>query len=282
MKNQVIYIGGKKVADINGIFPRGFFYGDGVFETMRWRGFRPVFLEKHIKRILHGAAVLEIPISDGGEITGEIIKSAENSGFPDCVVKICLVSGGLPAPFFAKPDSFQIIISVTEFSDNFSVKPLKIIFLQNGYSRRYSPLSGIKSLNYLENILSMREAEKRGFDDALLPDADAAPVETTCRNIFFGHGTDIFTPPPDCGILPGITREILIDIASKAGFSVSELSLQEREIARMEFVFATNSVSGIVPVENIQFQDLTLDFSTSVHTSYLCLKNLLYQAFMWY
>jgi len=281
VKNQIIYIDGEKVADINGILPRGFFYGDGVFETMRWKGFSPVFLEKHIKRILHGAAVLAIPAPDSEKIKRAIIKSAGNSRFSDCAVKICLVSGGSPTPFFAKADSFQTVISLTEISDGLSDKPLKIIFLKNGYSRYYSFLSGVKSLNYLENILLMREARKSGFDDALLPDACGATAETTCRNIFFGRGEHLFTPPPECGILPGITREILIDIASTNGFSVSETALQPEELPQMEFVFVTNSLSGILPVESIQFQDLTLKFSTSVHDSYICLKTLLYQAFMW-
>ncbi|QMU55759.1 MAG: hypothetical protein GKS04_00930 [Candidatus Mycalebacterium zealandia] len=279
MKNQRIYIEKKQVPDINGIFPRGFFYGDGVFETMRWKKSSPVFLQKHIERITHGALILKMPAPDGKKIVEEINECVEKSGFSDCAVKVCLVSGGSFAPFFSVPDDFQTVISISEITDNPADISLKIVF--NGYSRSSSPVAGIKSLNYLGNVVAMREARESGFDDALFSSADGCVSETTCRNIFWGEKNELFTPSTDCGILPGITRGVLMDIAARNGFSVSESRLNPGDLAQAGFVFATNSVSGITPVEKISLQDLTLNFSTSVDNSYKQLTALLLKAFQW-
>lgn len=279
MKNQHFYIEGKQVPDINGIFPRGFFYGDGVFETMRWKNSAPVFLEKHIERITCSALMLKMPSLDGGKIIKEITECVEKSGFSDCVVKVCIISGGFSVPFFSEPDCFQTVVSITEITEDPADVFLKIIF--SGYTRNNSPITGIKSLNYLENVVAMREARKKGFDDALFVSQNGHVAETTCRNIFWGRKSGLFTPPADCGILPGITRGVLMDIAVRDGFSVTESRLFPENLVRADFVFATNSVSGIIPVEKIQLQDLTLNFSTSVENSYNRLKALLYEVFEW-
>ena len=160
--------------------------------------------------------------------------------------------------FFSEPDDFQTVISISEITDDLADISLKIVF--NGYSRNSSPIAGIKSLNYLENVVAMREARENGFDDALFSSPDGCVAETTCRNIFWGQKNGLFTPPADCGILPGITRGVLMDIAARNGFSVSESRLRPEDLAQADFVFATNSVSGINPVEKISFQDLTLNF----------------------
>ncbi len=281
MKNQRVYIKGKEISDIGGISLKGIFYGDGVFETMRWKGSCPVCLKKHIKRILHGASVLQIPEPDGEKITEEIFEAVQKSEFQDCAVKLCVVAGGSCTPFFAEPDSFQTIISVTEISEQLLKQNLKIICSGMEYSRNYSPLSGIKSLNYLENVLAMRAAKKRHFDDTLFLTPDGFVTETTCRNIFWGKDGDIFTPPLGCGILPGITRETLIEIASENGFAVSQRLFRPEDMMQADFVFATNSLEGMTLVEKLKIQDMTLTFSTSVQNSYKILKSLLYQYFKW-
>ncbi|WP_462137220.1 aminotransferase class IV [Candidatus Mycalebacterium sp.] len=81
MKNQRIYIKRKQVSDINGIFPRGVFYGDGVFETMRWKQSPPVFLQKHIERITRGALTLKMPAPDGKKIIKEIKECVKKKRF---------------------------------------------------------------------------------------------------------------------------------------------------------------------------------------------------------
>lgn len=281
MTKQRLYTGGKEIKNIESIFPRAVFYGDGVFETMRWKGAPPVFISRHIDRLLRAAAFLEIPSPPPEAVKAEITGAVEKSGFADCAVKICLISGAPPSPFFEKPSFSQILVSVTEITDDLSGVPLKIIFSKKGYSRNSSPLSAIKTLNYLENVAAMREAGDAGFDDALLRGEDGCVAETTCRNIFWGKNGEIFTPPEHCGILPGITRGFLMEKARESGFQVSELMIQPEDMSHADFVFATNSLSGIRPVDKIQLQDLTLTFSTSVNKRYAEIKNIVLQALNW-
>ncbi len=281
MDNQHIYIEGKKIADIKEIPPRGIFYGEGVFETMRWKERPPVFLDRHINRLLRGVSFLKMPEPDGEKIITEITQAVKKTGFADCAVKVCVVSGGSSAPFFVKPDSFKTIISVRKISRDLSRQDIKIVCHRERYSRGNSPLSKIKSLNYLENIIAMRDARERGFDDALFLDTKGFVSETSCRNIFWGTGRQIKTPSSDCGLLPGITRGVLMEVARQNGFTVSETACPPEEIAQSDFVFVTNSLEGIVRVDKIEVQDLTLTFNTSDVDSYLNLKTLLYQALQW-
>lgn len=281
MSEQRIYIAGKEIAHAEEIFPRGIFYGDGVFETMRWKGSPPVFLKRHIDRILYGASVLQIPKPDAGEIIAEIKEAVEKTGFADCAVKICLVSAGRCSPFFAKPDSFQTVVSVRKMFEKPPHKSIKIVCREEPYSRGDSPLRRIKSLNYLENIVAMRDAREKGFDDAFFLGRRGFVAETTYCNIFWGKDRNISTPSLDCGALPGITRSVLAEVGRQNGFAVSEVRCPPEQMAQADFVFVTNSLMGITPVEKVQLQDLTLIFNSANNDSYMDLKNLLYQALMW-
>ncbi len=226
--------------------------------------------------------MLQIPEPDGKKIVAEIAEAVEKTGFVDCAVKVCVVSGGDCAQFFAKPDSFQAVISVREITE----KPprqngIKIICPENRYLRNSSALSGIKSLNYLENIVAMREARRSGFDDALFLDSNGFVAETSCCNIFWGSGNRISTPSLCCGVLPGITRGVLMDLGRQNDFTMSEECRPPRSMKRADFAFVTNSLMGITPVDKIQVQDLTLTFETSYTDSYVKLKSLLYQSLIW-
>lgn len=281
MNNQRIYFQEKDVTDMPEFLPRAVFYGDGVFETMRWKGSQPVFLDRHIERISRASAAIGIKSPYQEKIINEIENAVEKSGFYDCAVKVCIVSDASPSPFFASPESCRTVVSVTQIESGTENRPIKILLLDDGHIRTASPLSAVKSLNYLENIIAMREAIKKGFDDALLCSREGNIAETTCRNIFWGNGRNLFTPPEDCGILPGITRSVLLEKASDAGFLVTESLAKPADMAEAGFIFTTNSVSGINPVDEISCQDLTLEFSTSTNPSYMEIKTLLFQALKW-
>lgn len=281
MSSQHIYSGKKEITGKGEFFPRAVFFGDGVFETMRWKNSPPVFLNNHLDRISRGAAILEITPPSYEKITDEIADAVKQSGFADCVVKVCVISDADAVPFFARADGCRMVVSVTSIEKGTEKLPLKLTVADGAYARYAHPLSSIKSLNYLENVIAMRNAAKHGFDDALFLSSDGFVTETACRNIFWGKGSEIFTPPENCGILAGITRGILIATARVEGFSVSERSAKLTDLTDTEFVFTTNSVSGINPVEKILHQDLTLTFSTQLNRTYDKIKTLLFQALNW-
>lgn len=281
MNDQRIYFQERDLTGVPEFFPRAVFYGDGVFETMRWKGSAPVFLNRHIDRISRAASAVGIAPPSPENITREINNAVRKSGFSDCAVKVCVISDAPPSPFFAPPDGSHTIISVRQIKNGAENSSVKLLLSDIWRTRPDSPLSAVKSLNYLENVIAMREAAKKGFDDALLCSPDGNIAETTCRNIFWGSGRDLFTPPEDCGILPGITRGVLMEKAADAGFSVAEPHVKPSTAANAEFAFVTNSVSGINPVEKMQYQGLTREFSTATHPSYVEIKTLLFQAFKW-
>ena len=96
MNNRRVYFRRKDISGVPEFFPRAVFYGDGVFETMRWKGFPPVFLSRHIKRISRASAVIGIEFPCPEKIVREIKTAVHKSGFSDCAVKLCVVSDAPP------------------------------------------------------------------------------------------------------------------------------------------------------------------------------------------
>jgi branched-chain amino acid aminotransferase len=114
-----------------------------------------------------------------------------------------------------------------------------------------SPHSGLKTLNYLSNILARMEAQRAGADDALMLNTRREVAETAVSNIFMVKGRDLITPSADSGILPGITREIVLNLADRAGLRHIERHLKPDELKKAKEVFLTNTLMEVMPVAKI-------------------------------
>lgn len=228
---------------------RGFLLGDGLFETLRIYSGRALFLEEHWKRLVSSADFLEIsvPISvDQAEnIIDELVQKNQLCG-KNASARITLTRGsaprGISIPSHNEP-SLLITVHPLKLEEESSTAIISTI-LRN----ERSPLSKIKSLNYLDNILARREAEKAGVNEALLLNTQAKLSEASTANIFMVKDGIIFTPPIEDGALPGITRQIVLDLSKKLGLLVKINSINARELEMMEEVFLTNSLIGIRPL----------------------------------
>jgi branched-chain amino acid aminotransferase len=112
----------------------------------------------------------------------------------------------------------------------------------------HSPLSRLKTLSYLENILAAREATAAGFDDALMLNTAGYVACTSIGNVFLEIAGELVTPDLQDGILPGITRSLVITLARSAGIKVREVQIQPSDIATASAMFVTNSLRFIRPV----------------------------------
>ena len=115
----------------------------------------------------------------------------------------------------------------------------------------YSPLSGVKSLNFLNYILARIRAQDEGFDEAILMNTKGHIAEAATSNIFLVKDGKLVTPSLDSGLLPGITRKAVIRIAEKLGIGVSERQICRKELPGSDEIFLTNSLSEILPVVKI-------------------------------
>ena len=251
---------------------RSLFYGEGVFETTRWNGKQPLYLKNHLKRLKKGADYLSIPYPGDDNIITQAVDAYKESNIKDAYLKICLLSEG-SSQFFDEPESSSILIYVKE---NIESKYSVSLCISDYKRNQNSQLLQIKSFNYIESILVKREALKKGYDDAIILNTKDEITETSCNNIFWVRGKSIFTPSPSCGLLPGVTRDIVINMASELGYDVNERKYKLPYLLNCDFAFMTNSLNGILYVNKINYQDFT-----PMAEDYHKFKNLLYSKLGW-
>lgn len=234
---------------------RSLFYGEGLFETFRWPGSPPVFLEKHIDRIKRGSEFLNIPFLGEQNMKNAVEDAVNKSGVKDAYVKLCILCAG-PLKFYQRADEGWVLVVVREYEP-----PKEYVRAHVVPSKRISssPLSRIKSINYLENVLARREAERMGYDEAIFLNERGEVAEGSSTNIFWVKRGVLHTPALECGLLPGITREALISLAPELGLEVKEGKFNLNEILTSQGAFFTNSLIGITAITEIDKAELTVD-----------------------
>ncbi len=267
---EYIFVNGNLSEKI--LFPRALFYGDGVFETFRYKGTLPVYLDKHFQRLKESAELFDIPYPDEDLLKETIAASVAQTEIQDAYVKLCLVSEG-ETLFYSKPEKSSVLIVVKkhiETKNEFSLCVSKFKRNQN------SPLNTVKSFNYMENILARREVIEKGFDDCVFLNINDEIVETSSSNIFWVRGTSIFTPSLNCGLLSGITRDIVLDIAPELGYEINERKFKLPYLLNSDFTFLTNASAGITFVKKINNQVMP-----EITDDYLQFKEKLFQKLGW-
>lgn len=219
---------------------RALFFGEGLFETFRYRFKMPVFINKHYYRMERGAEVLGIPFIEREKFIVLVEKAVTCSGIRDAYVKVCLLSrGGLDYYDSASEGDIAIVVKAYE-SRNGVVKACISEFQRSSDS----PARGLKSLNYLENIIAKRAAQKRCYDEAVFLNERGEVAEGSASNIFWVQGDTLYTPSLDCGILPGTTRELLLNSVNQLGLRVEEGRYSLECVGGSRFAFMTSSLAG--------------------------------------
>ncbi|UTY60873.1 aminotransferase class IV [Massilia sp. erpn] len=215
---------------------RGFTLGDGLFETLSVSNGEPCFLDRHLKRLRAGCDFLGIPLllSDA-VLLDAIFQLLHSKALLEAVVRITLTRGpaprGILPPLNPKP---TLIISAEPRS---VLGPAEAIVATVTRRNEHSPLSRIKSINYLDNILARREAANKGANEALLMNSAGALAEASTANLFACINGLLCTPPIDNGALPGIMRNLIIE-----HFRVSERSIGVADLIGADYAFLSNSL----------------------------------------
>jgi len=260
MTEQMIYYNGKLLKESEAClspFNRGFSFGDGVFETFRVYSGKLFRLENHIKRLFEGLDQLGIERdADSALIENAVQGLINKNSLNDASIKITAFreeSPGLdPAP------GLKACYLIT--SSSFDLKRKKkcekgisacIVAVRRNQS---SPHVFIKSLNYLENIFGRREAQEKGYDEAIFLNILGHVAEGSISNIFVVKDSILFTPSLETGILNGVTRDVVIEIVADLGIECCEKLLKKDDLLMADEVFMTNSLMEIIPVREINGQ----------------------------
>ncbi|AHV95009.1 aminotransferase class IV [Paenibacillus sabinae] len=237
----------------------GFLYGIGLFETFRTYGGKPFLLERHLERMAEGCRQLGIPFEpDIDGLTEWTLKLMERNGLQEAYIRYTITAGedvlGLPAGDYTHPNQvlFAKALPPRPAELDTNGKELQLLKL-----RRNTPEGKVrfKSLHYMNNILAKREltlypSAARGAEGLMLT-ARGEVAEGIVSNVFFVKGGRLFTPDESAGILPGITREMVMELAESEGLKV-ETGLYPWEMLSMaDEVFLTNSIQELVPVTTL-------------------------------
>lgn len=237
----------------------GFLYGYGLFETMRARSGRIFRLDKHLARLSRSAKFLGIELESTANLEKALYDTLQANNLSDARIRLTL-SGGegepVPDPLAPRtPTLFIIARSYTPYPRQVYERGFKAIV---SYIRRntHSPASVIKSLNYLDNLLARREARLAGADEAILLNEQGFLAEASTSNIFLISDNTLLTPSQDSGILPGIAREVVQELAPSLGIETVERKISPEELLQADEAFLTNSLIEIMPLTQVGGQNL--------------------------
>lgn len=237
------------------VFDRGLLYGDGLFETMRSYNKEVLALEGHLDRLYNSASVIGMKIDiDRKYLKYIIYKLLKINRLKDAYIRLAITRGkgrvGLDATTARDQSVIIIVKKFKPYPDKFYKKGIS---LYTSYIRRNerSDLSRVKSLNYLNNILARMEAQRKDATDALLLNTKDEVAESAVSNIFMVKGKDLITPSLDSGILPGITREIVLSLSDRLGLKPIQRRMTLAELKSADEVFLTNTLMEIMPVVRI-------------------------------
>lgn len=251
-----VYISGKlyEKADAKiSVFDHGLLYGDGVFEGIRVYSGRIFRLEQHVDRLYASAKAihLQIPMTRE-EMARAITETTEGNQLRDGYIRVVVTRGagslGLDPRRTTDPQIIIIADTISLYPEELYEHGLKIITAATIRSHPNTVNPRVKSLNYLNNIMAKIEGTNAGCLEALMLNHKGDVAECTGDNIFMIREGEIHTPSTDSGILEGITREAVIELAREAGYTVVERTMDRYDVYNADECFLTGTAAELIPV----------------------------------
>lgn len=254
--NLLIYLDGKLVPEPQAkvsVFDHGFLYGDGVFEGIRAYHGRVFRLQEHIDRLYRSAKAiaLEVPVSRE-EMERLVVSTVKANNLRDAYIRLIVSRGkgdlGLDPRKCPKPSIVCIAGKIDLYPMELYEKGMEIITVTTRRNRPDALNPNIKSLNYLNNIIAKIEVTQAGKCEGLMLNAEGFVAEGTGDNIFIYTHSELRTPPAYAGILEGITRGVVFELAAKTGLTVKEQEMTLLDVYGAEECFLTGTGAEIIPV----------------------------------
>jgi branched-chain amino acid aminotransferase len=255
---MIVYLNGNWIPQEQAHIPitdRGFLFGDGVFETARLHQGKYFRLGQHLQRLQESAETLKLPAPPSIELTELAHEIARRNRLDEASLRITLTRGsggsGLKTHGTGRP---TLIVSLAPLANDWRDKASAGWSLITARTLRPAPESvpaQLKALGRVYAILASLEAEAAGADDALLLTSDRKIAEGPAWNFFWRTGHTVRTAALEGGVLEGVTRSIIIDLARAAGYQVEEGLWPRSELDRADEAFATMTSQGVVPIRSI-------------------------------
>ena len=238
------------------VFDHGLLYGDGVFEGIRAYAGRIFRLDAHIDRLFGSAKgiCLEIPLAKPDMAT-MVAAAFAKSAMRDAYLRLVVTRGvgdlGLDPRKCPKPSIICIVDTIRLWPQECYERGLVCLTAATPISHKESLSPRIKSLNYLAHILAKIEGIAANVDEVVMLDSAGFVAEASGMNLFAVLNHTLRTPPPYSGILRGVTRDAVIELARDAGYAVEELPLNRYDLYTADEVFLTGTAAEVVGVSRL-------------------------------
>ena len=238
------------------VFDHGLLYGDGVFEGLRSYSGRVFRLSDHLDRLWASARAicLEIPMSRE-RLSQAVLDTLAANKLEDGYIRLIVTRGagtlGLDPNRCHDPQIIIIADTISLYPKEFYEQGLRIVTAATQRIQTAALSPRIKSLNYLNNIMAKLEGLQAGCVEALMLNHKGEVAECTGDNIFVVRGKRMLTPPPDAGILEGITRSAVMELALKQGIDCREATLTRHDLYTADECFLTGTAAEVIPVVEI-------------------------------
>ncbi|MDR0870454.1 MAG: branched-chain-amino-acid transaminase [Planctomycetaceae bacterium] len=251
-----IYISGQYFSKENAavsVFDHGFLYGDGIFEGMRAYSGKVFRHREHLQRLWESARsiFLQIPLTPE-EMENAVNETLRVNGLKDAYIRLIVTRGagtlGLDADLCKNPQVIIIADKLSLYPREFYEKGLEIVTASTTRTNPGMLSPQVKSLNYLNNIMAKIEGHLVGSVEVLLLNSKGEVAEASGDNIFIWKRGVLHTPPSDAGILEGITRRVVLEIAAELGIKTKEAAMTRHDIYTADECFLTGSAAELIPV----------------------------------
>ena len=238
------------------VFDHGLLYGDGVFEGLRFYQGKTFMLDAHLERLQASAAAIGLELPYGRQriaaaIAELVARYPAEDGYLRLVVTRGAGSLGIDPRKCARPVMFIIADSLSVMDATRSEQGISLHIAETRRTPAVCLDPAVKSLNYLNNILARMEANRAGCDEALMLNLEGHVSEGSVDNIFIVKHGDLLTPPLADGMLAGITRAVVIELAGELGYPCHERSLSVDDLYAAEECFLTGTGAELIPVRRL-------------------------------
>jgi branched-chain amino acid aminotransferase len=238
------------------VYDHGLLYGDGVFEGVRVYGGKVFRLEEHLDRLYDSAKAIWLTIPmEKKELASITREAASRSGIAEAYIRHVVTRGvgdlGLDPRKCPTPSIIIIVDTIKLWPEQVYETGLNVITAGTPIPQREALSPRVKSLNYLAHIMAKVEGIHAGADEVLMLDSSGVVAEGSGQNVFVVKKGRISTPPAYAGILKGVTRDVVMQLAFEAGYPVEETMLNRYDVYTADEAFFTGTASEIVGIRQL-------------------------------
>jgi branched-chain amino acid aminotransferase len=258
---MLVFLNGQflpKAQAVVSISDRGFLLGDGLFETIRVVGGKPFRFAQHLERMTRGADFLKIKLPfTPKELEKFAAQLIEQNKMPDAILRVTLTRGAGERGYNFNGECKPTLAMTLHVAPSLE-KPIEWNLVTSSFRiPAADPLSSFKTTSKILHVMARAEAKEKGADEALLINTNGEVAETASGNLFWIYDDKICTVPTGRGVLPGITRAVVLEICQTLGLQVNKCVIKPEHLRNATGIFVTQSALGIIPVSVFDGEPVT-------------------------